>query len=125
MNMEMQMEQEPKKRRQSFSVFDHQGDEIRGTLLAGHASALLLIQDADTDVVWVVDNLEEVGVSLDLEQAEWLVLHFSRWLTERGRAVNNHALIEALRTLRYHLQKQPDAVRFIDAALSAAQEPRS
>lgn len=119
----MQSKQEPANRRQSFSAFDNQGDEIKGVVLASHASALLLVQQDDADVIWIVDSLDDVGVSLDADQAEWLLPRVANWLAGHGRAVGpNATLVEALFTLRHHLQKQPDVVRLIDTALSAAQE---
>lgn len=89
--MSVQSNQEPKGRRQSFSASDHRGQEVKGTVLASHYSGLLLIQEDGEETVWLVDNLEDTGVSLDVEQAEWLFQRVSAWLAERRRAAASAA----------------------------------
>lgn len=72
----------------SFSAFGYKGNEVNGTIIwEDLADNVALVEEGD--VLWLVDNLDDVGVSLDAGQILTLLPHLERWATARQQSALN------------------------------------
>ena len=62
----------------SFSAYDTKGIEVKGTIIwEDLIDNIALVEE--NDALWLVDNLEDVGVSLDAKQLKAIMPHLEAW----------------------------------------------
>jgi hypothetical protein len=68
----------------SFSAYDHKGNEVKGTVVFEDSiKAFALVEENDPATgpcLWLVDTLEDTGVSLDVEQVKAVLPHMRNWV---------------------------------------------
>lgn len=77
----------------SFSVVDYKGNNVTGTILFEGGEFLKLVADDDGTTLWIVDCLDDVGVSLDCSQLAALLPHLQKWI---GTSAATHSISEAI-----------------------------
>lgn len=73
----------------SFSAVDTKGVDVKGTVLYENDIRMYaLVGDEDKETLWIVDTLEDVGVSLDAEQISNLLPRLESWMRQRTRKLS-------------------------------------
>lgn len=68
----------------SFSTYDYMGNEVTGTVLwEDSIEQIKIVEDDDGETLWIVDDLDDVGVSLDAKQLGKLLPLLQSWATAR------------------------------------------
>jgi hypothetical protein len=68
----------------SFSVTDYKGGEVNGTVLWEDPIKSFVLVEEDSPAtgpcLWIVDTLDDVGVSLNAEGLRAMLPHMQKWL---------------------------------------------
>lgn len=68
----------------SFSSTDYKGVTVSGTIIATSSDSTLALVEEETPplppVLWMVDLLDDVGVSLDADQFAEMLPHIQKWI---------------------------------------------
>lgn len=75
----------------SFSATDYKGTDVKGTVIYEDEAQSFCLVDEDSfpgpPTLWLIDKLDDVGISLDAEQLLALLPHLNKWvgLSEKHR----------------------------------------
>jgi hypothetical protein len=68
----------------SFSATDYKGAEVKGTVIYEDSAQSFCLVDEDSfpgpPTLWLIDKLDDVGISLDAEQLLALLPYLNKWV---------------------------------------------
>lgn len=68
----------------SFSATDYKGVDVKGTVIYEDATQSFCLVNEDTfpgpPTLWLIDKLDDVGISLDPEQLLAILPHLNKWV---------------------------------------------
>lgn len=72
----------------SFSATDYKGVNVKGTVVWDDpGNAFVLVEECEpglSPVLWLVDTVEDVGVSLNAKELQAMLPHMQRWADARA-----------------------------------------
>lgn len=67
----------------SFSATDYKGTDVKGTVIYEDVAQSFCLVDEDSfpgpPTLWIVDKLDDVGISLDVEQVLAILPYIKKW----------------------------------------------